>query len=93
VNVGTGAIQVTLTGSGWSGAGLTASTQLGNISLSRPAAYQAAFTAQTDLGMASIDANQASTVTPGQPAVVTAGSGAPIVLKSMNGNVSVVATQ
>lgn len=93
VDVGTGAIDVTLTGSGWNGMGMTASTQLGNVSLSRPAAYQGAFTAQTDLGMASIDGNQMSTVTPGEPAVVTVGSGAPIVLKSENGNVSVVAMQ
>jgi hypothetical protein len=94
VEVGTGSIDVTLTGSGWTGPGMTASTQQGNVSLSRPATYQAAFTAESDLGTASIDGKQASTVTPGQPAVVTAGSGPAIMLKSLLGSVSVtVATQ
>ena len=92
LDTGTGSIDVTLSGSGWVGAGMTASTQQGSVSLSRPAAYQAAITAESDLGTASIDGKQATTA--GQaPAVVTAGSGVPIMLKSMVGNVAVVATQ
>jgi hypothetical protein len=92
VDIGSGSIDATLAGSGWTGTGMTASTQSGNISVSRSATYQAAFTAQTALGTASIDSNQATTTGQG-PAVVTAGSGAPIMLKSMVGNVAVVATQ
>jgi hypothetical protein len=92
VDIGAGAIDAKLAGSGWTGTGMTASTQTGNISVSRSAAYQAAFTAQTGLGTASIDGKQATTTGPA-PAVVTAGSGAPIMLKSMVGNVTVVATQ
>jgi hypothetical protein len=92
VAVGTGSIEATLTGTGWTGAGMTASTQSGNISVTRPAGYQAAFTAQANLGIASIDSQQA--LSNGQnPAVVTAGSGAPIVLKSVAGNVAVGANQ
>ncbi len=91
VNVGAGNIDATLSGSGWTGAGMNATTQSGNISVSRPAAYQAAFTAKSDLGIASIDGQQAQS---GQaPAVVTAGSGAPIMLESKKGNVSVTAAQ
>jgi hypothetical protein len=92
VDIGSGSIDAKLAGSGWTGTGMTASTQTGNISVSRSSAYQAAFTAQTGLGTASIDAKQATTTGPA-PAVVTAGSGAPIMLKSMVGNVTVVATQ
>jgi hypothetical protein len=91
VNVGTGNIDATLSGSGWTGAGMNATTQLGNITVSRPAAYQAAFTAKSDLGRASIDGQQAQS---GQaPAVVTAGSGAPIMLEAKEGDVSVTAAQ
>jgi hypothetical protein len=92
VNVTTGSIEATLAGTGWTGVGMTATTQTGSITVSRPTGYQAAFTAQTDLGTASIDGQQASTTGP-TPAVVTAGSGSPIVLKSMNGGVTVVASQ
>lgn len=91
-DIGSGNIDVKLTGSGWSGAGMTASTQSGNISLSRPAAYQASVTAQSATGTASID-GKVSTSTPQGAAIVTAGSGPPIVLKSTVGNVLVVATQ
>jgi hypothetical protein len=87
---GTGSIDIKLAGAGWTGSGMTASTQTGSISLSRPAMYQAAFTAQSGLGTASID-NQSATATAGAPATVTEGSGAPIVLKSAVGNVSVAA--
>ena len=91
VNVGKGNIDATLSGSGWTGAGMNATTQVGNITVSRPAAYQAAFTAKSDLGNASIDGQQAQS---GQaPAVVTAGSGAPIMLETKQGNVSVTAAQ
>jgi DUF4097 and DUF4098 domain-containing protein YvlB len=92
IDIGAGSIDAILAGSGWTGTGMTASTQSGNISVSRSAAYQAAFTAQTELGTASIDGQQATTTGQG-PAVVTAGSGAPIMLKSMVGNVAVIATQ
>ena len=92
VNVGTGNIDATLSGSGWTGAGMNATTQSGNITVSRPAAYQAAFTAKSDLGIASID-GQNQTAPPASPAVVTAGSGAPIMLESKEGDVSVTAAQ
>ena len=91
VNVGKGNIDATLSGSGWTGAGMNATTQLGNITVSRPAAYQAAFTAKSDLGNASIDGQQA--VSGQAPAVVTAGSGAPIMLESKVGDVSVTTAQ
>jgi hypothetical protein len=91
IDVGTGTIDTQLSGSGWTGPGLTASTQRGNVTVSRPAAYQAAFTARSDLGTASIDGKSATAGQ--QPAVVTAGSGAPIVIESKVGNVEVVATQ
>lgn len=92
MNVGTGNIDATLSGSGWTGAGINATTQSGNITISRPAAYQAAFTAKSDLGTASID-GQKQTAPPASPAVVTAGSGTPIVLESKEGDVSVTAAQ
>jgi hypothetical protein len=92
VDVGTGSVDTMLSGSGWTGAGMTASVQNGNISVSRPAAYQAAFTAQCDNGTASIDGKLA-TSSPQGPGVVMAGSGAPIMLRSKNGEVTVVATQ
>ena len=93
VNVGKGNIDATLSGSGWTGAGMNATTQLGNITVSRPAAYQAAFTAKSDLGDASIDGQQAQAVSGQPPAVVTAGSGAPIMLESKVGDVSVTTAQ
>jgi hypothetical protein len=93
VNVGKGNIDTTLSGSGWTGAGMNATTQLGNITVSRPAAYQAAFTAKSDLGNASIDGQQAQAVSGQPPAVVTAGSGAPIMLESKVGDVSVTTAQ
>jgi hypothetical protein len=93
VSTNAGPIDVTLSGAGWSGPGMTASTQSGSISLSRPATYQAAFTAESDDGTASIDGESATTMPPGTPAIVTAGSGAPIVLKAKVGAVTVVATQ
>jgi hypothetical protein len=92
VNTGTGSINVTLSGAGWAGSGMTASTQTGSISLSRPANYQAAFTAETEAGTASID-DKSATAPPSNPAIVTAGSGAPIVLKANVGSVTVTATQ
>ena len=93
MNVGTGDIDATLSGSGWAGAGMNATTQVGNITVSRPAAYQVAFTAKSDLGDASIDGQQAVSG-PGQaPAVVTAGSGTPIMLESKVGDVSVTTAQ
>ena len=93
VNVGSGDIDATLSGSGWTGAGMNATTQVGNITVSRPAAYQAAFTAKSDLGDASIDGQQAQAVSGQPPAVVTAGSGAPIMLESKVGDVSVTTAQ
>jgi putative adhesin len=93
VNVGEGNIDATLSGSGWTGAGMNATTQVGNITVSRPAAYQAAFTAKSDLGDASIDGQQAQAVSGQPPAVVTAGSGAPIMLESKVGDVSVTTAQ
>ena len=93
VNVGKGNIDATLSGSGWTGAGMNATTQLGNITVSRPAAYQGAFTAKSDLGNASIDGQQAQAASGQAPAVVTAGSGAPIMLESKVGNVSVTTAQ
>lgn len=92
VTVGTGDIDATLSGSGWTGAGMNATTQKGDITVSRPAAYQAAFTAKSDLGVASIDGQQ-QIAPPASPAVVTAGSGAPIMLESQVGDVSVAAAQ
>jgi hypothetical protein len=91
VTTGVGNIADTLSGSSFTGAGMTATTDTGNISVSHPAGFQAAFTAETDLGRASIDGHQqASGGAPQAPAIVTAGSGAPIQLKSKVGNVSVV---
>jgi hypothetical protein len=93
VDISTGSVDAKLAGPGWTGTGMTVSTQTGGISLSRPATYQAAFTAQSELGTASIDDKSATTTTPGAPAVVTVGSGAPVVLKTKVGNVAVVAAQ
>jgi hypothetical protein len=84
-----GSINVKLTGTGWTGPGMTASVQTGNISLSRPATYQAAFTAQSAQGTVSIDNQNAMTTTPGTPVALTSGSGAPIVLEATVGSVAV----
>jgi DUF4097 and DUF4098 domain-containing protein YvlB len=87
-----GDIDVTLSGTGWTGAGMNATTQAGDISVSRPMGYQAAFTAKSDAGNVSIDSQTA--VSKGStPAIVTAGSGAPIMLESKAGNVSVTVSQ
>ena len=88
---GGGSIGITLTGTGWTGQGLSATTQGGSILLTRPASYQAAFTAQTTSGTASIDGK--SETGPPDPAKVTAGSGAPITLESDSGNVAVTVAQ
>jgi len=92
VNDSVGNIDVTLSGSGWTGAGMKATADAGNITLSRPAGYQAAFTAKSDAGNAIIDSQTASS-TAGTPAVVTAGTGAPITLESKIGNVAVTMAQ
>jgi|SRR5579859_25931 len=92
VNDQTGNIAVTLSGSRWTGAGMNATTQMGNVSVSRPMGYQAAFTAKSDAGNASID-SQTATSEGSTGAVVTAGSGAPIMLESKEGNVSVTVSQ
>jgi hypothetical protein len=86
-----GSIGITLTGTGWTGQGLSATTQGGSILLTRPAGYQAAFTAQTNFGTASIDGK--SVTGPPNPAKVTAGSGVPITLESDSGNVTVTVAQ
>jgi DUF4097 and DUF4098 domain-containing protein YvlB len=88
VNDSAGSIDVTLSGSGWTGAGMKATTNSGRITLSRPAGYQAAITAKSDVGNATID-SQTATSTAMTPAVVTAGTGAPIALESLAGNVAV----
>lgn len=92
VRTNVGAISATLSGSAWTGAGMTATTQVGAISISHPASYQAAFTATSDLGTATIDGQQA-TSSGSKPATVSTGSGAPITLESKDGSVSVTATQ
>ena len=91
VNVLKGNIDVTLSGSGWTGAGLSATTNSGNVTVTRPTGYQAAFTATADVGIATID-SQSVTAT-NTPAVVTAGSGAPIVIESKSGNATVTTPQ
>lgn len=94
VNDSGGNVSATLAGTGWTGTGMTLTTHAGNISVSRPAGYEAAFTATADVGNASIDSESAKTAgPPAPPAVVTAGSGAPIKLESKAGNVSVDVTQ
>ena len=89
VNVSTGNIDVTLTGTSFVGAGITAKTKTGNVTVSRPAGYQAAFTAQTNVGIASIDGQKQTAPVPNSPAVVTSGTGAPILLQTNTGNASV----
>lgn len=91
VNTDTGNISATLSGSAWTGAGMTATTHVGNISVSAPASYQAAFTARSNVGKVSVDGQSA--ISGSTPAIVTAGSGAPIVLQSNVGNISVTTTQ
>jgi len=92
VRTNVGNIAATLSGSAWTGAGMTATTQVGDISVSHPASYQAAFTATTDVGRVSVDGQQASS-SGSSPVTIKAGSGAPIVLESSVGDVSVTATQ
>lgn len=92
VRTNVGAISATLSGSAWTGAGMTATTQVGAISISHPPSYQAAFTATSDLGRVTVDGQQA-TNKGSTPATVSAGSGAPIVLESKVGDISVTATQ
>jgi Immunoglobulin domain/Putative adhesin len=89
-NTHAGNIDAALSGSSWTGAGMSATTQSGNITVARPAGYQAAFTAKSDVGNASIDSQKANTADPTKPAIVTAGSGAPINLESKSGDVSVI---
>lgn len=91
VNILSGNIDVTLSGSGWTGAGLSATTNSGNVTVTRPTGYQAAFTATADVGIATID-SQSVTAT-NTPAVVIAGSGAPIVIESKSGNATVTTPQ
>jgi hypothetical protein len=88
VTVNSGSIDARLSGSGWVGTGMAATTRSGNISVARPAGYQAAFSAEADLGTVSIDAQQALS-NGSSPAVVTAGSGPPVKLRSVLGNVTV----
>lgn len=88
-----GSIKINVTGADWSGSGMMVSTQTGIITLSHPVGYQASFTAQSELGTASVDGKSATTMVQGTPATVTAGSGAPIALKTAVGDVSVTVTQ
>ena len=87
-----GNITAALSGSGWTGVGMNATSQTGNIMASRPAGYQAAFTAKTNTGIATID-SQTAQASNGQPAVLTAGSGVPIRLQTNTGNVTVSVSQ
>ena len=90
VNVNTGNIDVTFTGTSFTGAGMTAKTQSGNVTASRPVGFQAAFTAETtNTGIASIDGQTQTAPLPNSPAVVTSGTGAPILLQTNTGNASV----
>jgi hypothetical protein len=94
VSVNSGDIGVTFTGTSFTGAGMTAKTQTGNVTASRPAGFQAAFTAETtDTGVASIDGQTQTAPIPNSPAVVTSGTGAPILLQTKTGNVTVTASQ
>ncbi len=88
VNVATGNITATLSGTGWTGAGMTATSQTGSITVTRPAGYEAAFTAKADLGNATID-SQVVASGPQGAAVVTSGTGAPISIESVVGNATV----
>jgi hypothetical protein len=94
VNVNTGNIDVTFTGTSFTGAGMTAKTQTGNVTASRPVGFQAAFTAEvTNAGIASIDGQTQTAPVPNSPAVVTSGTGAPILLQTNTGNVTVTTSQ
>jgi Immunoglobulin domain len=93
VNVNTGNIDVTFTGTSFTGAGMTAKTQTGKVTASRPVGFQAAFTAETNIGIASIDGQTQTAPVPNSPAVVTSGTGAPILLQTNTGNVTVTAAQ
>lgn len=92
VNTVSGNIDVTLSGAGWTGAGLTATTNAGNVTVTRPAGYQAAFTAKADVGDATIDSQTVHSAA-GMPAVVNEGSGAPIMIESKAGNAAVTTPQ
>jgi len=91
VNVNNGNIDVTLTGTSFTGAGITAKVaNAGNVTASRPVGFQAAFTAEvTNAGVASIDGQQQTAPLPNSPAVVTSGTGAPILLQTNKGNATV----
>ena len=89
VNVNAGNIDVTFTGTSFTGAGMTAKTKNGNVTASRPVGFQAAFTAETNVGIASIDGQKQTAPVPNSPAVVTSGTGAPILLQTNTGNASV----
>jgi hypothetical protein len=92
-NTNNGNIDVTLIGTSFTGAGITAKVaHAGNVTASRPVGFQAAFTAETNIGIAAID-GQKQTAPPNPPAVVTSGTGAPILLKTNTGNVTVTVSQ
>jgi hypothetical protein len=94
VNATTGNIDVTFTGTSFTGAGMTAKTQTGKVTASRPVGFQAAFTAEvTNAGIASIDGQTQTAPVPNSPAVVTSGTGAPILLQTNSGNVTVTTSQ
>ncbi len=89
-NTNNGNINVTLIGTSFTGAGMTAKvTNAGNVMVSRPVGFQAAFTAQTNVGTAAIDGQEQMAPVPNSPAIVTSGTGAPILLQTNTGNVSV----
>ena len=91
VNAGASNVNATLAGTAWTGSGMTATVQTGNLTLVHPAGYQADFTAQVSFGNVSIDGMGATTPPAPSPAKLTAGSGAPISLTVGTGNVSVTA--
>ncbi|MHB8813899.1 MAG: hypothetical protein ACYDAE_11590 [Steroidobacteraceae bacterium] len=93
VNVNDGNIDVTLMGTSFTGAGITAKVaHAGNVTASRPVGFRAAFTAETNIGIAAID-GQKQTAPPNSPAVVTSGTGPPILLETNTGNVTVTVSQ
>jgi len=89
-NTNNGNIDVTLIGTSFTGAGITAKVaNAGNVTVSRPVGFQAAFTAKvTNSGTASIDGQQQTAPTY-SPAVVTSGTGVPILLQTDIGNATV----
>jgi hypothetical protein len=89
INVNTGNIDITFTGTSFTGAGVIAKTLTGNVTATRPVGFQAAFTAETNIGIASIDGQTQTAPIPHSPAVVTSGTGAPILLQTNTGNASV----